>query len=528
MNCFAFLEKSACHRANGLALVQGDEQYTYREFHDRALAIGGNLLAMGCERGDRVAFCLANSPRIMEVIFGCFAAGLVVVPVNARLHVREMAYIAGNSGAKVLIHGPEYQQGIAVNAESFAAVRRVCTGDVEGAEPFAALLDPAHALTAAVDVSSEELCWLFYTSGTTGKPKGAMWNHRMVRCLTVSYLADLHNIEPGEVVLHCAPMSHGSGVVALPAVARGAVNVITEQASFDVEHLMALIERHRAGHIAFMAPTQIVKLLEDYQPGRHDISSLRAICYGGAPIYVEQLRQAIATFGPIFTQLYGQGEAPITITGLNVGSHQRLYEAADARLGSSGQARIDVEVRCVDENDNPLPPGETGEVVVRGDVVMPGYWNNSEASAAALRGGWLHTGDIGYLDDAGYLFLLDRATDMIVSGGNNVYPREVEEAIILHPQVASCVVFGIPDDYWGEAVQAVVVAREGESPNAADIIAFCAEHMAGYKKPKAVDFVDSLPVSGYGKVLRREVRDRYWQGRTGRIGGGAGVKPNPA
>ena len=524
MNTFAFLEKAACQRPDGLAIVQGAEEVTYAQFHARALAIGGNLLASGCQPGDRVAFCLANSPRILELIYGCFAAGLVVVPVNARLHAREMAYIVGNSGAKVLVHGAEYQDGIIAHADLFAGVARYCPEAVAGAGLFADLVDGQHPLAAGRDALPEDLCWLFYTSGTTGKPKGAMWNHRMVRCVIMNYLADLHNIQPGEMVLHCAPMSHGSGIIALPAVARGAVNVITETASFEIDSLLATVARLRVSHIAFMAPTQIVKLLEDYQPGKHDISSLKAICYGGAPIYVEQLRQAIETFGPVFVQLYGQGESPITITGMSGPLHAELLAAGDARIGSAGQIRTDVEAHCVDENDKPLPPGEAGEVVVRGDVVMPGYWQNAEASAEALRGGWLHTGDIGYFDDRGFLFLLDRAKDMVISGGNNIYPREVEEVLIQHPEIDNCVVFGIPDEYWGEAVHAVVVRKAGSVLDARAVIDFCGQHMAGYKKPKAVDFVEALPVSGYGKILRREVRDAYWEGHSGRIGGGAGAK----
>ena len=515
MNSFVFLEKSARQWPDTVALLQGAESYTYRQFRKRALAVGGNLRALGCEAGDRVAFCLANSPRIMEIIFGCFAAGLVVVPVNARLHAREMAYIVENSGAKVLVHGSEFAEGIAAHADLFSALKHRVPTDA-----FNTFLNPANALTSAVDAAAEDVCWLFYTSGTTGKPKGAVWNHRMVRCVIMNYLADLHNIQPGEMVLHCAPMSHGSGIVALPAVARGATNAITESASFDVDHLLATVERLRVSHIAFMAPTQIIKMLEDHVPGRHDLSSLKAICYGGAPIYVDQLKQAMATFGPVFVQLYGQGEAPITITGLTAAAHQQLLDADDPRIGSAGQVRTDVEAHCVDADDNPLPAGQAGEVVARGDVVMPGYWNDPKASAEALRGGWLHTGDIGYFDELGFLFLLDRAKDMVISGGNNVYPREVEEVIILHPKVANCVVFGIPDDYWGEAVHAVVVAKPGEMLSAQEIIGFCGEHMAGYKKPKAVDFVDELPVSGYGKILRREVRDAYWAGRENRIGGG--------
>jgi long-chain acyl-CoA synthetase len=515
MNSFAFLEKSARQWPDTVALLQGEESHSYREFRDRALAVGGNLRALGCETGDRVAFCLANSPRIMEVIYGCFAAGLVVVPVNARLHAREMAYIVENSGAKILIHGPEFAAEIATHADLFGGLaHQISTDD------FHTLLNPTRALSRAVEAAPEDICWLFYTSGTTGKPKGAIWNHRMVARVIMNYLADLHNIQPGEMVLHCAPMSHGSGIVALPAVARGATNAITETVSFDVDHLLATVERLKVSHIAFMAPTQIIKMLEDHVPGRYDLSSLRAICYGGAPIYVDQLKQAMAIFGPVFVQLYGQGEAPITITGLTAEAHKKLLDANDPRIGSAGQVRTDVEAHSVDADDNPLPAGQAGEIVARGDVVMPGYWNDPEASAEALRGGWLHTGDIGYFDEQGFLFLLDRAKDMVISGGNNVYPREVEEVIILHPKVANCVVFGIPDEYWGEAVHAVVVTKPGETLAAQDIITFCGHHMAGYKKPKAVDFVDELPVSGYGKILRREVREAYWAGHENRIGGG--------
>lgn len=529
MNSFAFLAKAARQRGDAPALMHGAETVSYRDFHARALAIGGNLRRLGCKPGDRIAFCLANSPRILEVIFGCFAAGLVVVPINARLHPREMAYIVGNSGAEVLIYGPDHHDGIAECSDAFDGLKvRVCIEDVSGALQYRELLDGAHALEAPVEVEAGDPCWLFYTSGTTGRPKGAIWTHRMVRVIVMNYLADLHNIQPGEMVLHAAPMSHGSGIVALPAVARGAVNVVLEPASFEPKALFETIERLRISHVAFLAPTQIIKMLDEYEAEAFDLSSLKAITYGGAPIYVDHLRRAVDAFGPVFVQLFGQGEAPITITGMTAARHLELLAANDPRIGSAGQVRTDVEARCVDENDNPLGPGETGEVVARGDIVMPGYWNNREATAEALRGGWLHTGDIGLFDEEGYLFLLDRAKDMIISGGNNVYPREVEEIIVQHPAVASVCVVGIPDPYWGEAVHAVVVPEANASVTASDIIAHCGKHLAGYKKPKAVDFVTELPVSGYGKILRREVRERYWQGQDARIGGGAPIREGAA
>jgi long-chain acyl-CoA synthetase len=522
MNTCTFLAKAARQRGDEAAIVRGDEVIGYTTFYRRALAIGGNLLARGVKRGDRVAFALANSPRILETLYGCFAAGVVVVPVNSRLHAREMAYIVQNSGARVFIYGPEFAAGIESNAEAFpSAMERICTGSTTGCSSYDELLEDSAQLGEPVHVDPAEPAWLFYTSGTTGRPKGATWTHRTISCVVMNYLADVHNIQSGEMVLHAAPMSHGSGIVALPAVARGAINAIYEGTTFDPKTLFQQIERLRVTHIAFLAPTMIVKMLEQHVPGEYDLSTLRAICYGGGPIYVEHLKRAIAAFGPIFAQIYGQGEAPMTITGLSAAEHDRLIASGDERIGSAGTIRTDVEARVVDADDRELPPGEPGEVVARGDVVMAGYWNNPAATAETLRNGWLHTGDIGAFDERGYLFLLDRAKDVIVSGGNNIYPREVEEAIVSHPAVATALVFGVPDDYWGEAVHALVVLERGSTATTEDILRHCDRGLASYKKPKSVEFVPELAISGYGKVQRREIRDRYWQGHDRRIAGGS-------
>lgn len=521
MNVCSFLEKSARQWGGNLAYIHDEEQLDYRGFYDRVLRVAGGLRALGLQTGDRVAFALGNSPRILETIFGCFAAGLIVVPINARLHAREMAYIATNSGSRAMIYGPEFAAGITAIRGDFDCVEQWITlAKTDGAVLFEDLATGANRLDGPVEVDPVDPCWLFYTSGTTGKPKGATWCHRTVTAVVMNYLADVHNIQPGEVVLHAAPMSHGSGIVALPTVARGATNAVMAAGSFDPSALLAEVERLRVGHVAFLAPTQIIAMLDKVDPSAHDFSSLKAICYGGAPIYVEQLRQAVDTFGPIFTQIYGQGEAPITITGLSAAQHAELLKSGDDRIGSAGQTRTDVEVRVVDADDNPLPPGEVGEIVARGDVVMLGYWDNPDANAETMRGGWLHTGDVGMFDDQGYLFLLDRAKDVIISGGNNVYPREVEEVIVAHPAVANCVVLGIPHDYWGEAVHAVVMLERGATLSAQEVIDYCADYLAGYKKPKSVAFLDELPLSGYGKVQRRELREQYWSESGRKIGGG--------
>lgn len=521
MNSFAFLDKAARQNPDRPAIVHGDVIWSYGEFRARALAIGGNLRALGCEPGDRIAFCLANSPPILEIIYGCFAAGLVVVPINARLHAREVTYILQNSEARAFICDAEHQQGMAAYFDGIAGLDlRICMSPADGVLHYSALLERNRSLSSSEAVEAEAICWLFYTSGTTGRPKGAIWNHRMLLSVVMNYLADVYNIQPGETVLHAAPLSHGSGVVALAAVARGATNLIFPSASFNPKTLFSTIQKFRVSHIAFLAPTQITKMLEAFNEGEFDLTSLKAICYGGAPIYTEHLRRAVETFGPVFTQIYGQGEAPMTIAGLNANMHAAFLKTGDPRIGSAGQIRTDVEAMCVGDNDAPLGSHQVGEVVARGSAIMPGYWKDPVATAETLRGGWLHTGDIGYFDERGFLFLLDRAKDMIISGGNNVYPREVEEVIIQHPGVASVVVCGVPHAYWGEAVHAVIVSKAGVSLTAEEVIAHCARHIAAYKKPKSIEFVDSLPANGYGKIMRREVRERYWQGLSARIGGG--------
>jgi acyl-CoA synthetase (AMP-forming)/AMP-acid ligase II len=521
MNIATFLAKSATHFPDRPAILYGAEAYTYRDFYRRALNFGGELLRRGLRRGDRVAFALHNCPAALETIYGCFAAGLVVVPLNARLHAREMGYIVRSSGARVLIHGSAFTADIDRHIGEFGGVEwRFEVVGRSSLESFDVLVDSVHGLDGPVEVTGTDASWLFYTSGTTGRPKGAIWTHRTGRIMVMNYLADVCNITSDDVVLHAAPLSHGSGIVALPAVARGAVNIILDAISFSPELLFATIEKRRVSHVAFLAPTQIVAMLEKHDPARWDLSSLRAVCYGGAPIYLEHLTAALAAFGPVFAQIYGQGEAPITITGLSREMHARFAETNDPRLGSAGIARTDVEVRAVDADGKPVAAGDPGEIIARGDIVMRGYWNDPAATNAAIRDGWLYTGDVGTFDEHGYLYLLDRTKDMIVSGANNVYPREVEEVLITHPAVANVVVIGIPDPYWGEAVHAIVVREPVAEISERELIDYCARSLAGYKKPKAIEFVEELPVSAYGKVLRREVRDRYWSGHDRKVGGG--------
>ena len=340
-----------------------------------------------------------------------------------------------------------------------------------------------------------------------------MLTHRNLLAMTMGFFAD---ICPGfcadDVILHAAPLSHGSGLWALPNIAKAAQNVILESKSFDTGQVLALIQEYRVTNM-FCAPTMVKQIIDSPLVDQYEHHSLRALCCGGGPMMVADIRKAIETFGPILVQLYGQGESPMTISCLPQwghvldGSEQQLK-----RLGSVGIPRTDVEVRIVDREDREVSVGEVGEVVTRSDVVMKGYWRNPEATSKALRNGWLHTGDVGRIDEDGYVFLMDRSKDMIISGGENIYPREVEEVIARHPAVREVVVIGIPDPQWGEAIKAVVSLREDCSVTADQLIAFCKDHIASYKKPKSVDFVDELPKNSYGKLLKRELRAKYWRG----------------
>lgn len=326
-------------------------------------------------------------------------------------------------------------------------------------------------------------------------------------------LADMCDFQPEDVVLHVAPLSHGSGLYALPAVARACSNVIHVGGSFQADDVLESMRRLGVTVVAFMAPTMIHMLLES------DLAApplVRRIMYGGAPIDAGLVARAIDRFGPVFVQLYGMGESPMTITYLRPADHR------GHTVTSAGIPRTDVEVQVLDDVGNSVADGVEGEICVRGDIVMAGYWNDPDATARALRDGWLHTGDVGRFE-SGFLFLLSRRNDVIISGGSNIYPREVEEALMQHPAVTDACVFGVPDDKWGESVVAAVVV---DQPTTVDsLLDTCREHIASFKKPSAVVFVDALPVSAYGKVLRREVRDGYLRGLAESVSATAGERP---
>ena len=511
MNLSLLLSRAARAHPDKPALVQGDRILNYEEFNRRTGRLAGALRDLGIRMGDRVAILQHNAPPFLETLFALFRLGAVAVPINVRLHPREVRYILEQSQTTTVIHGDFINPRLPQARRETSVRHWIGTGEHASTDSlgYEDLLVQAPELLDDVELAENALAWLFYTSGTTGKPKGAMLSHRNLLAMIMSFFADHYVPDETDVALHAAPLSHGSGLYALPLVARGVTNILHDSVGFSPSLVFEEITRWKVTLIPFLAPTQIKRLAEEPIGPSHDLASLRAIAWGGAPMYVEDARRAVARFGPILTELYGLGESPMTITALSRRAMAAELEKAPALL-TAGLPRTDVEVRVVDDAGQPLTTGSPGEVLVRGGVVMKGYWNNPQATAETLRGGWLHTGDIGYLDERGYLFLVDRKNDMILSGGSNIYPREVEEALMEHPQVAEVAVFGVPDPEWGESVKAAVRPRNPQAPPpAAELIAFCRERIASFKKPRWVVFVDEIPKNAYGKTLRRELRERF-------------------
>jgi long-chain acyl-CoA synthetase len=494
MNLALWLERAARSHGGRPAVVAAGRVRTYAEVAERAARLAGALRNhFGLALGDRVAIAAKNSPEYVEMMYAIWHAGLAAVPMNAKLHGLELAYILDHSGARVCFVSPALDGAIAPHAPS-GLERLVTIGSTEYAGLFAA--DPI----AIEPRRGDDLAWMFYTSGTTGRPKGAMLTHRILNVASHAYASEVDPVTPGDAILHAAPMSHGSGLYMMAHVARLAVQVMPESAAFEPEEIFHLIGVWPRTSM-FAAPTMVKRLVDC--PADCDTSHIRTIVWGGGPMYVADALSAIARFGPRFAQIYGQGESPMTITTL---SRQDIAERDHPRfidrLASAGRPFACVEVMVADADDRPLPAGEPGEILCRGDVVMPGYWRDPVASANTLRGGWLHTGDIGAFDTDGYLTLKDRSKDLIISGGSNIYPREVEEILLRHPRVAEVSVIGRPDPEWGEVVVAYVVGDAARS----ELDELCLTGIARFKRPKDYVFVDALPKNNYGKIVKAELR----------------------
>lgn len=484
------------------ALYAGHRPYaTFAALDLRARQLAAGLVRLGLAPGDRVAIMMGNRCEYTEIMLACWAAGLCIVPINAKLHPREFAYVIENSGARACLTtsslAESLTEGLCGNALS---CRILCCDLPDYARLFAA--EPM----AVVESESADCAWLFYTSGTTGRPKGATITHRNLWFMSLGYIADSGPIDTRSHALMVAPQSHAAGLLLVAYLTRGAAAVVPESGGFDPVEMIPLIN-HFGGARFFAAPTMVKRFVESPEIGALEVPRLDTIVYGGGPMYIADTLRALDTLGPRLWQIYGQGETPCTISYLSremhaASDHPRFLE----RLASVGMARTGISLRVVDEDMKPLPVGEVGEIIVRGETVMRGYWENAQASASALRDGWLRTGDLGFLDVEGMLTLRDRSKDLIISGGSNIYPREVEEVLQSHPGVREVAVIGVPHPEWGEEPVAYVVMHAGHGPAADALEQVCLENIARFKRPKRYVFVAELPKNNYGKILKTELR----------------------
>jgi long-chain acyl-CoA synthetase len=506
MNLAHLLLKQAQRHSSRPAIHSGAQCVaTHGEWAVRAARVGAQLLAQGLAPGDRVVLFMRNHPRYLELLFGAWWAGLVVVPVNAKLHVKELQWIVDNAQARWAF----------VTVDTVPSPAEV-TGldglmDVDSPE-CSAWLNEGEGLSEIEARSPDDTAWLFYTSGTTGRPKGVMITHRNLMTMGLTYFNDVDPVDAQDAIAYAAPMSHGAGLYAIPHLMAGARHVVPASGGFDAGELFAL-GREMGPLSLFAAPTIVKRIVEQAEFEKLSPAdcgqSFKTIVYGGAPMYAADIQRALLAMGPRFVQIYGQGESPMTGTAL---SRAQIADTQHPRhaehLASVGVAQAPVCIRVAGPDGQALPTGEVGEVLIQGDSVMAGYWRNPEATDSAIRDGWLWTGDMGALDAEGFLTLKDRSKDLIISGGSNIYPREVEEVLLTAPGVSEVAVVGAPDPEWGEIVVAFVVPQAGQTLDAQSLDVFCLEHIARFKRPKRYEFVDSLPKNNYGKVLKTALREQ--------------------
>lgn len=491
MNLADWLAKTALREPARAALFAGRNCVAnYAEFHARAQGVAHFLRRQGVRDGERVAIFMRNQVEYLPVLYGIWIIGAVAVPINAKLHEREAAYILEDSGARLVFASPRLQI-----AKAGVNVMRV---------PSAGF-DAALQSTTDKEITPRDgadLAWLFYTSGTTGKPKGVMITHAMLANMARCYQLDVDHVSAEDAAIYGAPLSHGAGLYALMHVQAGARHVFPDSGGFDPSEVFELSAHFGSVHM-FAAPTMVKRMCDVAERDPNSGEGLRSVIYAGGPMYNADIIAAVARFGPVFVQIYGQGECPMGITALSRADvAEREAPGWQQRLASVGRAQDGIAIRIGDPQGAALPVGQSGEIMVRGASVMPGYWNNPEATTKILVDGWLRTGDIGYLDEQGYLTLQDRSKDMIITGGSNVYPREVEEVLLMDADVSEVSVVGRAHPEWGEEVVAFVVGPS--SPARLD--ALCLEHIARFKRPKEYRFVESLPKNNYGKVLKTALR----------------------
>lgn len=498
MNVAHWLHQTALAWPDKAALYDGASPFaTYRQFAQRTCAVAKWMADQGVKADDRIAILCANCPEYLEIMHAAWWLGASVVPINYKLHTKEAAWIIENSGAVLTFT----QTGEVLTGTELRS-REIQTA---GAEYNAAVASP-EPIFAPCPRMGDETAWIFYTSGTTGRPKGVMLTHDNLVHTSLCYGLDVDQPASDQFYLYAAPMSHGAGLYALVFVRAAACHLVTRSRGFDPDEIIELAAK--PGNLClFAAPTMVKRLIDQAEVRNYNGDGIRTIVYGGGPMYAADIDRALAQFGPRFVQIYGQGESPMTITAL---SRDLIADTSHPnwrlRRDSVGVAHSCMEVRVVDHNMRPVRVGDVGDIVVRGATVMKGYWNDPDATSSTIVDGWLLTGDLGRLDPDGFLTLTDRSKDVIISGGSNIYPREVEEVLLRHPSVAETAVIGTPDREWGESVVAFVVVKLGKSCTSNELEAWCRTEIASFKKPKRYVFLSELPKNAYGKILKTSLR----------------------
>ena len=507
MNLAQFLRQTAKRRAGEIALVWGERRWTWAELDRRVNAMAVALAARGIGKGDRVLVQSKNCNQMFESMFACFRLGAVWVPTNFRLTADEVAYLAKASDAAAMICGAEFPDHAAAAKQAAPSIRVTIS---IGAAPFG---DDYDALVAEYDgpnapeagVERDDPCWFFFTSGTTGRPKAAVLTHGQMGFVVTNHLCDLMPATTHrDASLVVAPLSHGAGIHQLAQVARGVKTVLLGSEKFDAVEAWRLVEQWRISNM-FTVPTILNMLAAHPAADTFDHSSLRYVIYAGAPMYREDQKHALKKLGKVLVQYFGLGEVTGNITVLPADLHEP-EDGPHAKIGTCGYARTGMQISIQDDNGRELGAGETGEICVCGLAVFAGYYDNPEANAKAFRDGWFRTGDLGHMDAQGFLYITGRASDMYISGGSNVYPREIEEKVLAHPAVAEVAIVGVPDRIWGEAGIAVCVLRGGARLNEQELLAWLAPKVTRYKLPKRVFFWAELPRSGYGKITKKLIR----------------------
>lgn len=518
MSLISFFDRGASLGSGRIAYVKDGERWTFGEAEALSCKVANAITARGHVAETRCAVLAANDPQAWICVLGMWRAGMAWVPLNPRSTVEDHVHLIAGFDVDLLFLQKAFAPLVPAFREACPGLKSiVCLdGEIEGTESFAAFCEGQPTTALASTVAEDSLAAIMPTGGTTGMPKGVMLSHRNLAMSVANNIINTPYL-PGEQIVNmaAAPMTHTAGFLTLSATARGGKIVVMTKP--DPVTLLATIEEEGVTEF-FLPPTVIYRLLDLPDIETRDLSSIRYFMYGAAPMSVEKLRRALEVFGPVMLQGYGQTEAPGSIAFLRPGDHFREgLVADDRRLSSCGLPSVLNTTAIFDDDGQPLPAGETGEICVRGDIVMLGYYKLPDKTAETIVDGWLHTGDLGHIDEEGFLHITDRKKDVIISGGFNVYPSEVEQVIWSHPAVLDCAVIGVPDDKWGEAVKAVVELKPSASASADEIIQLCKENLGSVKAPKSVDFIAALPRSPVGKVLKKDLRERYWKDAPRRI-----------